>query len=67
MSKRIFVQPRKGLVVRDPDHGHAVLPEEGRHVALTDYWRRRLRDGDVIETEAPAAKPAVKASKGSDA
>ena len=67
MSNRIFVRSREGLIVRDPDHGHDLLPPGGRFVALSDYWRRRLKDGDVVETAAPAAKPASKASKGSDA
>ena len=30
-----------------------VLPEDGRDVPLTEYWIRRLRDGDIAESPAP--------------
>ena len=40
------------LVVRDPDL-HDLIPPEGRDVPETDYWHRRLRDGDVVRAEAP--------------
>lgn len=41
------------LVVRDPDlKDH--LPPEGRDVPETDYWLRRLREGDAVLTEPPS-------------
>lgn len=43
-----FLKPADGLKVYDPE-AHAHLPVEGRRVAATAYWLRRLRDGDVIE------------------
>ncbi|PIW30413.1 MAG: hypothetical protein COW30_02575 [Rhodospirillales bacterium CG15_BIG_FIL_POST_REV_8_21_14_020_66_15] len=43
-----------GLVVRDPVTAEA-LPENGKSVQLTSYWRRRMRDGDVIQDKP--AKP----------
>jgi hypothetical protein len=43
----MYVQPAPGLVIRDPDlRDH--LPPEGREVPSSDYWNRRLRDGDVV-------------------
>jgi len=52
---------RDGLLVRDPTTG-IPLPAAGAECTLTGpagrYWRRRLRDGDVIEVteeEAPKA------------
>lgn len=53
-----FVKPADGLTVRDPARGDH-LPAEGREVALTTYWQRRLRDGDVV----PATKPKGDTSK----
>ena len=44
------------LVVRDPVTAKA-LPAEGKAVPMTTYWRRRLKDGDVVE--ATDKKPAA--------
>ena len=46
------------LVVRDPDLLD-FLPAEGRLVPDSDYWYRRLRDGDVVPAE-PAAPVEVR-------
>lgn len=43
----MYVKPAPGLVIRDPDL-RDFLPQEGREVPDTDYWNRRLRDGDVV-------------------
>lgn len=54
------VKPAQGRAVRDP-HSMALLPAEGRDVPDRDpFWRRRLRDGDVVRVEdAPSqAAPA---------
>lgn len=46
--KQLFVKPaRKGLIVRDPQTGQP-LSYEGEQKPDTTYWRRRLRDGDVV-------------------
>ena len=42
------VKPAPGLDVRDPEL-RDLLPAEGRDVPCTDYWLRRLRDGDAVE------------------
>ncbi len=44
------------LVVRDPVTTKA-LPAGGKAVPMTTYWRRRLKDGDVVE--ATDKKPAA--------
>lgn len=56
---RAKLKPAKpGLIVRDPKTRRP-LPEEGREVNLDSFWRRRLRDGDVVEVKsAPPAKAA---------
>ncbi len=38
--------------IPDPDR-RDFLPDEGREVPQTDYWTRRLRDGDVVLGESP--------------
>ncbi len=45
-------QWQKARLIPDPDRGD-ILPEEGRDVPETDYWTRRLRDGDVVLGEPP--------------
>lgn len=52
--QELYLKPRDGLQVRKPDG--RVLAAAGERVALTTYWRRRLRDGDVLEAR-PARKP----------
>ncbi|MBM3618653.1 MAG: DUF2635 domain-containing protein [Alphaproteobacteria bacterium] len=54
MSNTIFVIPNTGLKVIDPFAGD-YLPAEGREVAKSTYWRRRLQDGDVTEGNARKA------------
>ena len=51
----MFVIPVKGRVVPDPARGDA-LPPEGREVEPTQYWQRRVVDGDVVESSVPATK-----------
>ncbi len=54
MLDRLFVKPAAGLKVRDDASGQH-LPPEGKDVPDTPYWRRRLRSGDVVRVEPPAA------------
>lgn len=49
----MFVKPNNGLRVRDPVKG-SPLPESGAEVPDNTFWRRRLRDGDVVTAEKPA-------------
>ncbi|KAF1003341.1 MAG: hypothetical protein GAK28_04780 [Luteibacter sp.] len=57
----MYVKAAPGMKIRDPDLKD-LLPDEGRDVPSSDYWHRRLRDGDVVEAEPPAA-PVPKAEK----
>ena len=41
------VKPAPQRMVRDPLN-RQLLPEEGREVPDNQFWRRRLRDGDVV-------------------
>jgi hypothetical protein len=55
------IKPKPGIKVRDPDL-RDFLPDAGRIVPDTAYWRRRLRDGDVLPVEAsqPAQTKAIR-------
>jgi len=50
----MFVKPTAGRTVPDPNRGDD-LPPEGREVEPTQYWQRRVNDGDVTEG-TPATK-----------
>ncbi|WP_248806053.1 DUF2635 domain-containing protein [Pseudomonas sp. MWU13-2100] len=56
MTQRITVVPAPGRAVPDPEAGD-LLPLEGREVADSAWWRRRLADGDITLNTAPAVKP----------
>lgn len=59
MSK-IYVIPKAGLMVPDPSvrgrkkSSEVRLPEGGKLVEDSNYWQRRLRDGDVSLGSQPA-------------
>lgn len=61
----MFVKPALGLTIRDPDM-RDYLPAGGREVPNTDYWQRRVLDGDVVKATPGAAEPASEAP-GADA
>lgn len=47
------IKPAPGKQVRDPVL-HDLIPEAGRIVETSEYWVRRLRDGDVLPILPPA-------------
>ncbi|MBS4046186.1 MAG: DUF2635 domain-containing protein [Alphaproteobacteria bacterium] len=51
----MFVKAAEGKRVRKESGG--LLANDGEAVPRNTFWRRRLKDGDVIETTAKAAKP----------
>ena len=53
----MYLVPAEGLSIPDPDRRDR-LPAEGREVPSSDYWNRRLRDGDVRIGTPPAPEPA---------
>lgn len=52
----MYVRPTPGLKIRDPELLD-LLPDEGREVADSPYWLRRIADGDVIEGAPAKSKP----------
>ncbi len=46
--KEITVRsPEGGTIYQEPISGD-VIPYEGKRVPLKSFWKRRLRDGDVV-------------------
>jgi hypothetical protein len=59
MASTLTVRPSHAdLLVRNPDAGMKPLAKDGEAVPDTEYWRRRLKDGDVVEVK-PETKPAA--------
>jgi hypothetical protein len=56
----MLVKPARGIDVRDPDL-RDLLPKEGRDVPRSDYWLRRIADGDVREVHEEPPAPEMKA------
>lgn len=52
---RTKLKPAEGRAVPDLERGD-LLPADGRAVALSDYWLRRLADGDVVEATEVATE-----------
>lgn len=57
----MFVKPTHDHVP-DPDRG-GYLAADGRDVEESQYWLRRLQDGDIVQAEPPAAKPAERSPR----
>ena len=59
-----FLKPEnEKLKIRHPITGE-YLPAHGVDVELTSFWRRRIKDGDVVElkgTDADKARAAINA------
>jgi hypothetical protein len=59
-DERIYVKPGAGLKVRNPQDLNKHLPEGGAWVVKDSFFRRRLKDGDVVEAPAPRPQRAPK-------
>lgn len=59
----IRVKPvKEGLVLRKPPGG-IPLKAEGENVPNNSFWRRRLKDGDVVITKEEKPKTSFKKDK----
>ncbi|ATG74328.1 hypothetical protein AN401_11730 [Zobellella denitrificans] len=61
----VFVKPAPGRFVRDP-LTLAPLAAEGERKPRSSYWLKRLRDGDVIETDVKPKAPRARTGKETD-
>lgn len=48
----MYIKPTPGRQVPDPERG-GFVPDTGRYVEQTQYWLRRLADGDVVASSPP--------------
>ena len=53
--ERKFLKPVKGMLVRLEDATRHLFAE-GEEVTMSSYWRRRIRDGDVVEVKKRKGK-----------
>lgn len=51
MNKITIKPSRKDLLVPNPDNQNKPLSEDGETVADSRYWKRRLKEGDVVKTK----------------
>lgn len=56
MAKTVTVKPAAGQRVRMPGSPPKWLPEAGALVVLDEYWRNRLKDGEVVEVKEATKK-----------
>ena len=56
--KKIYIFPVDGREVRDP-RTKKLIPESGAWVPRDGYWLKRMRDGDVSETQQEARTPTL--------
>ncbi len=62
-EKRLFLKPAEGRTVRRQDDGE-LWPAEGDFAERTQFVRRRLKDGDLVEAQPPKpVKPAADEKK----
>ncbi len=59
----VFVKPREGGRIRQPERQGRVMPEAGALVPRVSYYERLILTGDVVISSAPqpvaAAAPAL--------
>jgi hypothetical protein len=55
--KTVYVIPRKGLRLRDPNNSRFFIPEAGTEVAPSPFWTRRANQGDVTIFDKKPEEP----------
>lgn len=66
MLQTVYVKPKEGGRVRQPERGSRVMPAEGALVPRNGYYTRLIMAGDVVvgtAPEKPKAVPAPEAAK----
>lgn len=62
MSDKLKVKPREGVNVRRQENGMHIA--EGEYVPNNSFYRRRIKDGDLIKIEENAATEKAPVKKG---
>ena len=44
---RVFIRPKKGIIVRHPQKMSYIIPPEGEEVEMSSIWQRYIDAGDV--------------------
>lgn len=55
----MFLKPKEGLLVPNPENKFKPLSAEGETIELSRYWKRRLKDKDVVKAKKPARTKAL--------
>lgn len=63
MSEIIFVTPKEGMTVLHPDFPHGQIPESGKRVVKSAYWKRMEKQGAVTISEPPEEKAPIPEKK----
>ena len=62
----VTIKPaRSGLILRDPDDGYSLVPDDGKQVVSSVYWQRRIDDGDAVLADATQSSAADSAASNS--
>lgn len=59
MPERIFVRPKRGLVVPNPTSGNSPFDAAGQYILRDNYVNRRITEGDLIEIPADEAETII--------
>lgn len=62
LGDKLFLVPKTGATVADPRTGE-VLPKEGAFRILTEFYVRRILDGDASVGAAPPTPPKTQGGK----
>lgn len=57
MLQTVYVKPKEGGRVRQPERNSRVMPAEGALVPRNGYYTRLILAGDVVIADVPKAPP----------
>jgi hypothetical protein len=63
-TTHVYVKPRDGARIIQPNRNHRVMPAEGDFVDMNDvFYVRLLGWGDIVRADPPAEPKAAKPTK----
>ena len=63
MTAMVKVMPSEGKKIREPRTGLPMEQNKVYNVPLSQFWLKRLKEGDVVEAKRPAVSKPKKAKK----